>query len=86
MPAASTDPRSAGGYGSVNGSPPQIMNAASRNTSANPIVIIICASGWAAKRRRKSVSTPSPTAATTSTAATAPSTRLWVRVMTVEAT
>src|ERR1700687_6048480 len=36
MPDAAMEPRNAGGYGSVNGSPPQIMNAASRNTSAKP--------------------------------------------------
>ena len=45
MSLASMEPRSADGYGSVKGSPPQIMNAASRNSNANPMVIIICASG-----------------------------------------
>jgi hypothetical protein len=70
----------------VNGSPPQIISDASRNTSANPIVIIICASGCAAKRRRNHRSIARPIAPAQTMAASAPRTKLPVRNITVYAT
>ena len=81
--STSIDPRNDDGYASVNGSPPQIMNAASRNSSANPIVIIIWGSGFPANRRRNSRSIAKPTALTMAMAASAAMKRLCVCLITV---
>ena len=62
------------------------MRPRSRNSSAKPIVIIIWASGSAAKRRRKTRCMTKPIAPTTTMAAIALSSRLCVRVNTEYAT